>query len=155
VVVPYAQRKSSRGRKKNIDTRGQVCPNPDCDYHNNPDPAVHALVGYGHHGRLDPIQDFYCQARHRKFSARHYTPLYRLRSPDVRVAQVLHAVAEGLSAQAAARVFQVSETTVRSWISRASRHSQSLHDRLMRALQLTHMQLDELRLKLRGAAEAA
>jgi len=71
------------------------------------------------------------------------------------VAQVLHAVAEGLSSQAAARVFQLSETTVRSWISRAGQHSQSLHNQLMRALQLTHVQLDERRLKLRGAAEAA
>jgi len=69
--------------------------------------------------------------------------------------QVLHAVAEGLSAQAAARVFQLSETTVRGWIARAGQHSQSLHQRLMRALQLTHVQLDELRLKLRGTTEAA
>lgn len=155
VVVPYAQRKSPRGRKKHIDTRSPACPNPDCDYRNITDPAVHALVGYGHHGLHDPIQDFYCQACHRKFSARRHTALYRLKTPPTRVAQVLHAVAEGLSSQAAARVFQVPENTVRSWISRAGQHSQSLHHRLMRALQLTHVQLDELRLKLRGAAEAA
>lgn len=71
------------------------------------------------------------------------------------MAQVLHAVAEGLSAQAAARVFQLSETTVRSWITRAGQHSHRLHDRLMHALQLTHVQPDELRLKIRGVAEAA
>jgi hypothetical protein len=61
-VVPYLQRKSSRGRKKTIDTRGQACANPECDYHAITDPAIHALVGYtctalraaqcrcGHHG---------------------------------------------------------------------------------------------------------
>ena len=51
-VVPYIQRKSSRGplREKTIDTRGQACPNPECDYHAITDPAIHALVGYGHHG---------------------------------------------------------------------------------------------------------
>ena len=152
-VVPYAQRKSRRGRKKTLDTHGQACPNPDCDYHRITDSAVHALVGYGHHGRHDPIQDFYCQACHRKFSARRHTALYRLRSPAARVAQVLHAVAEGLSAQAAARVFQLSETTVRGWLSRAGQHSQSLHDRILRALTLTHLQLDELRLKLRVGAQ--
>ncbi len=155
VVVPYAQRKSRRGRKKTIDTRGQACPNPDCDYRDITDPAVHALVGYGHHGLHDPIQDFYCQACHRKFSARRYTPLYRLKAPASRVAQVLHAIAEGLSAQAAARVFQMSETTVRSWITRAGQHSHSLHSHWMRTLQLTYVQLDELRLKLHGAADAA
>jgi IS1 family transposase len=49
----------------------------------------------------------------------------------------------------------LSETTVRSWISRAGQHSQSLNNHVLRALKLTHVQLDELRLKLRGAAEAA
>jgi IS1 family transposase len=153
-VVPYAQRKSSRGRKKHIDACGQACPNSNCDYRQITDPAVHALVGYGHHGQHDPIQDFYCQACHHKFSARRHTALYHLKTPPTQVAQVLHAVAEGLSAQAAARVFHISEITVRCWITRAGQHSQRLHHRLMRALQLTHVQLDELRLKLRGAAEA-
>jgi IS1 family transposase len=154
-VVPYAQRKSPRGRKKRINTCGQACPNPACDYRDITDPAVHALVGYGHHGLHDPIQDFYCQACHHKFSARRYTPLYRLKAPAARVAQVLHAIAEGLSAQGAARVFQMSETTIRSWITRAGQHSHILHNQRMQALQLTHVQLDELRLKLRGTTEAA
>jgi len=154
-VVPYAQRKSRQGRKKTIDTHGQACPNPDCDYHRITDSAIHALVGYGHHGQHDPIQDFYCQACHHKFSARRHTALYHLKTSPARVAQVLHAIAEGLSVQATARVFHLSETTVRSWISRAGRHSQSLHGRLMCALKLTHIQLDELRLSVRGAAEAA
>ncbi len=154
-VVPYAQRKSRRGRKKTIDTHGHACPNPDCDYHRITDSAVHALVGYGHHGRHDPIQDFYCQACHRKFSVRRYTTLYGLKTPAARVAQVLHAVAERLSPHSAARVFNLSEGTVRSWITRAGLHSRSLHERLMRALHLTHIQLDELRIKMWGPVEAA
>jgi len=153
--VPYAQRQSRRGRKKTVDTNGQACPNPDCDYYRIIDPAVHALVGYGHHGRHDLIQDFYGQACHRKFSARRHTALCGLKTPGVQVAQVLHAITEGLSVQAAARVFQISETTVRSWVTRAGSHSRSLHDRLMRSLHLTHLQLDELRLKLRGQVEPA
>lgn len=39
----------------------------------------------------------------------------------------MHAVAEGLSYQAAARVFQVPENSVRSWITGAGQHSKSLH----------------------------
>lgn len=53
-VVPYAQRKSRHGRKKTIDTRGQACPNPDCDFPEITDPAIHTLAGYGHHGRTTP-----------------------------------------------------------------------------------------------------
>jgi IS1 family transposase len=155
-VIPYAQLKSSRGRKKRIDTAGYACPYLDCGFFNNADPAVHALVGYGHHGPPDdPIQDLYCQACRRKFTARRHTPLYRLKTPPAQIAQVLYAVAEGLSPCAAARVFNLSETTVRSWITRAGQHSRCLHNRFLRALQLTHVQLDELRLKLHGAADAA
>ena len=95
-VVPYSQLKSRRGRKKTIDTHGHACPNPNCDYHRITDSAIHALVGYGHHGRHNPIQDFFCQACHHKFSARRHTAPYRLRTPAAHVAQVLHAVAEGL-----------------------------------------------------------
>ncbi len=91
----------------------------------------------------------------REFSARRHTALYGLKTSAARVAQVLHAVAEGLSPYAAARVFNLSETTVRSWITRADLHSRSLPDRFWCALQLTHVQLDELRLKVKGMAEAA
>lgn len=163
-VVPYAQRKSPRGRKKTIDTQGYACPHGDCDFFLNTDAAVHptplrfgdhcALIGYGRHGRHEPIRDFYCQACKRKFTARRDTPLYRLKAPSMRVAQALHAIAEGLSLRAAARVFSTSETTIRSWLARAGQHSRNLHDRYLWGLQLSHVQLDEIRLKLYGAAEA-
>jgi hypothetical protein len=77
-VVPYAQHQSPRGRKKTIDTQGYACPHSDCDYFRNTDAAVHALIGYGHHGRHEPIQDFFCKACKRKFTARRHTALYRL-----------------------------------------------------------------------------
>jgi hypothetical protein len=35
-VIPYAQLKSSRGRKKRIDTAGYACPYLDCGYFNTP-----------------------------------------------------------------------------------------------------------------------
>ncbi len=152
-VTPYAQRKSPRGRKKTIDTQGYSCPHSDCDFFLNTDAAVHALIGYGHHGRHEPIQDFFCKACEplREFTARRHTALYQLKASSVRVAQALHAIAEGLSLRAAARVFSIPETTLRSWLSRAGQHSKHLHERFMRALHITHVQLDELRLKLHGA----
>jgi transposase-like protein len=125
-VTPYAQRKSPAGRKKTLDTQGYACPHPDCDYVRITDAAVHALIGYGHHGRHEPIQDFFCKACERKFTARRDTPLYRLKASSVRVAQALHAIAESLSLRAAARVCSTSETTLRSRLSRAGQHSKSL-----------------------------
>lgn len=155
-VIPYAQLKSPRGplREKTIDTQGYACPHIDCKYGGITDAAVHALIAYGHHGQLEPIQDLYCQACRRKFSARRHTPLYRLKASSARVAQALLAVAEGLSTRAAARVFSTSETTLRSWLARAGQHSRSQHERFLRGLHLAHVQLDEIRLKLHGTAEA-
>jgi IS1 family transposase len=112
------------------------------------------LIGYGHHGCHEPIRDLFCQACQRKVSARRDTPLYRLKTPSQRITQTLHAVAEGLSARAAARVFSISETTLRRWLTRAGQHSNNLHERFLRALHLTRVQLDEIRLKLYRAAEA-
>lgn len=98
-IVPYAQLKSRRGplREKSINTSGYACPYRDCKYWTITDPAMHARVGYGHHGCHDPIQDLYCQACKRKFSVRRHTALYGLKTEPARVAQVWHAVAEGLS----------------------------------------------------------
>jgi transposase-like protein len=110
--------------------------------------------------RCNTIQDFFCKAcartpalagGAREFTARRHTALYRLKASSVRVAQALHAIAEGLSLCAAARVYSIPETTLRSWLSRAGQHAKHLHERFMRALHITHVQLDELRLKLHGA----
>ncbi len=139
---PLAQLKSRRGRPKSSDTAGFACPNPDGPYFGITDPNVHALVGYGGHGQRTFIQDFCGQA-----CGPH------LQTASATVAQVLHAIAEGLRPGAAARVFYLPEASVRRWLSRASQHSYTLHDRLLRALPLSHVQLDELRLKRRGAAE--
>lgn len=40
---------------KRIPTAGYACPNVACRYFNITDSTIHALVGYGHHGRPDPI----------------------------------------------------------------------------------------------------
>jgi hypothetical protein len=55
----------------------------------------------GTHGRVKQIQTFHCQACHATFSARHNTPLYRLKTPSQQVARVLSALTEGLDHSAA------------------------------------------------------
>jgi hypothetical protein len=98
---PYRQIKSPRGSKKRIATVGFACPNPRCLYFGITDDPIHALVGCGHHGRQERIQDIRCQACRSKFSSRSGTVLYRLKTPASRVAEVLGALAEGVSIGAA------------------------------------------------------
>jgi hypothetical protein len=75
--------------------------------------------------------------------------LYRLKTPSQQVAMVLSALAERLDPSAAARVFGFRQATITTWLTRAGKHAQLLHERCFCHLRLPHVQLDELRTRLR------
>ncbi len=150
-VRPWREVKSRRGAPKRIDTQGYSCPNHQCLYFGIADAHVHALVGDGKHGQAERIQSFRCQACRTTFSARRDTPLYRLKTSSQQVAMVLTALAEGLDPSAAERIFGYRQTTITTWLSRAGEHAQSLHEHYFHTLQIPHLQLDELRTRLRCA----
>jgi IS1 family transposase len=70
------------------------------------------------------------------------------------VAEVLTALAEGLDVAAATRVFGHRHATITRWVTRAGAHSMALHDCWFRNLQLPHVQLDEIRTRLRRRAHS-
>ena len=149
-VRPWREVKSRRGAPKRVNTDGFACPNHQCPYSGITDAHVHALVGDGTHGLAERIQTFRCQACHTTFSARRDTPLYRLKTPSRQVAVALTALAEGLDASAAERVFGYRQATITTWLTRAGEHAQTLHERSFCHLWLPHLQLDELRTRLRS-----
>src|SRR4051795_12295415 len=149
-VRPWSEAKGRRGAPKRVMTEGFACPVPGCHYYGITDGRVHALVGYGRHGATARIQDFRCQACGTKGSARRGTALYQLKSPPVRVGEVLSALAEGRDVAAAVRVFGHGEGMIARWQARAARHAARLHDRLLRGLHRPHVQLDESRTRLRA-----
>jgi transposase-like protein len=149
-VRPWSEVKSRRGAPKRIDTQGFACPNQQCTYFGLTDVHRHALVGDGKHGRAEQIQTFRCQACHATFTSRRNTPLYRLKTPSQQVAVVLSALAEGLDVSAAARVFGFRQAIITTWLTRAGEHAQLLHEHSFRNLHLPHLQLDELRTRLRS-----
>jgi transposase-like protein/IS1 family transposase len=153
LVRPWCEVKSRRGAPKRIDTQGFACPNQQCTYFGNTDAHFHALVGDGKHGQAEPIQTFRCQACRTTFTSRRNTPLYRLKTPSQRVALVLSALAEGLDPSAAARVFGFRHATITRWLTRAGGHAHTLHKHYFCNLQLPHVQLDELRTRLRCASQ--
>ena len=152
-VRPWSEVKSRGGAPKRVNTEGFACPNRQCLYFGKTDASIHALVGDGKHGRAERIQTFRCQACRTTFSARRNTPLYRLKTPSHQVAMVLSALAEGLDASAAERVFGFRQATITTWLSRAGEHAQTLHERFFTHLRLPHLQLDELRTRLRCATQ--
>jgi len=76
-----------------------------------------------------------------------------LKTPSHQIAMVLSALAEGLDASAAERVFGYRQATITTWLSRAGEHAQTLHERFFCHLQLPYLQLDELRTRLRSAKQ--
>ena len=149
-VRPWSEVKSRRGAPKRINTEGFACPNRQCQYFGKTDAQFHALVGDGKHGRAERIQTFRCQACRTTFTARRNTPLYRLKTPSHQVALVLSALAEGLDPSAAARIFGSRQATITRWLTRAGVHAQTLHERFFCHLWIPHLQLDELRTRLRS-----
>ena len=150
---PWCEVKSRRGAPKRINTDGYACPNQQCAYFGITDSHIHALVGDGKHGHAERIQTFRCQACRTTFTSRHNTPLYRLKTPSHQVAMVLSALAEGLDPSAAERVFGFRQGTITIWLSRAGEHAHTLHKRFFCHLHLPHLQLDELRTRLRCATQ--
>jgi IS1 family transposase len=141
---PWREGRSARGRKKASETRGYACDNRACVYYGVTDPAIHALVADGHHGKYERIQDLKCQACGCKFTVRRHTVLYRLKTPSAHVAEALTFLAEGVDVSVLERVWQIGEGTLRSWLTRAGLHAAKLHEQVFRALQFQHIQLDEL-----------
>ena len=66
---------------------------------------------------------------------------------------VLSALAEGLDPSAASRVFGFRQATITTWLSRAGEHAHTLHVRFFSHLHLPHLQLDELRTRLRCSTQ--
>jgi IS1 family transposase len=136
-----------------MQTEGFACPNQQCSYFGITDDRIHALVGDGKHGRAERIQTFRGPACRTTFSARRHTPLYRLKTPSQQIAVVLSALAEGLDPSAAERVFGYRQATITTWLTRAGEHAQTLHEHCFRNLHLPHLQLDELRTRLRSSTQ--
>ena len=134
-----------------MNTEGFACPNRTCSYSGITDAHIHALVGDGTHGHAERIQTFRGPACRTTFTARRDTPLYRLKTPSHQVAMVLTARACGLDPSAAERIFGYRQATITAWLTRAGEHAQLLHERSFCHLRLPHLQLDELRTRLRSS----
>jgi hypothetical protein len=124
-VRPWRELKSRRGAPKRIHTEGFACPNPQYPYFGITEAHILALVGDGKHGRAEQLQTFRCQACRTTFTSRRNTPLYHLKTPSQRVAMVLAALAEGLDASAAERIFGYRQATITTWLSRAGEHART------------------------------
>jgi hypothetical protein len=122
---PWHEGRSSRWPEKKIPTQGYACNQRKCRYYHNMNEQEHALIGYGHHGKYERIQDLFCQACKHKFTVRRDTVLYRLKTHSERVGEVLSLMAEGVDVSVLERVLGLGEGTLRTWLTRAGLHART------------------------------
>jgi IS1 family transposase len=144
IPTAWSLRKGRGGPIKKISTQDCFCPNSDCEYYRITDESIHALVGYGSHGKQELIRDLKCQACGKKFTSRKNTILYRLKTHSGLVEKIMWLLALGVDASALDEVFGVREITIRTWLCRSGMQGKKLHERFMLELDLIHVQLDEL-----------
>lgn len=152
-VEPYAEHKSTRGRKQEISTAGFACLNPLCDYFGITDDQVHALVGNGKRGIKGDIQHFCCQWCRTDFSCRRNTPLYYLKTASDCIEMLLWLMAEGVDISVMVRYTGHTESTISRWLQRMGNHSTLLHNRYFQSLVLTFVQLADLYAKVRTGVQ--
>ncbi len=117
-LIPYNQ----------TNTQGYSCPNPDCYYYQVTDERIHALIGYGSHGKHERIPDLYCQACKTKFTTRMWTILYRLKTLSKIIILLLSLLVLGMDASALQEALGIQESTLRNGLVRSGAQSRKLHE---------------------------
>ena len=124
-----------------LDLLQHFCPNPDChDYGKKGLGNITTSTTFG----KQQIQLLRCKTCNKRFSERHHTVFAGLHLDEKTVTEILLGLAEGLSIRACARVKGVNKDTVQRVLERARHHCIKVLHQLVKDLQLTECQLDEL-----------
>jgi IS1 family transposase/transposase-like protein len=145
--VPFSSPPSKLGRPAEIPTEHVCCPHQGCrGYGKFGGDPEHWIVGNGTYTTEtgQKRQMLRCQWCQRPFSETQGTILFHLKTPSEKVFQVLKALAEGNGIRATGRIFGVKPDTVLRWLRRAGQHSQAVSAYLIRNIQVSQVQLDEL-----------
>jgi len=87
---------------------------------------------------------FLCRTCGKAFSSRTGTAFFDLRSPRKKVLMGLRLLAEGLGLRGTSRVLEIKLDTIRRWLATAALHCEQVSDMLVRDLNLSQVQVDEL-----------
>jgi transposase-like protein len=124
-----------------MDPQPTFCPNLDC--------PARGQISQGNiisHGRKR--LRFLCKVCGKTFSPRHGTPLYRRRTPQALMTQVITLLAHGCPPVAIEAAFGLQTRTLREWLTASGQHSQAIQAALVeQPKDLQHVQADEIRVK--------
>jgi IS1 family transposase len=137
----------TQGRRRQVDTSGHFCPDPDCAYR--------GWLGLGNisangHPNGGPWRQLRCSRCGGYFLETHGTIFHGKRVAPNLLVWAVGALAEGLGIRAVARVFEVDPNTVLQWLVEAADHLQAFSQYFLHDVRVTQVQLDELFALLRA-----
>jgi hypothetical protein len=131
----------TRGRRRQVDTQHQFCPEPSCRYYGWMGRGN--LRANGHPGG-GPWRQLQCVVCGTYFLETHGTLFHGTRLPTELLVRVVAALAEGLGIRAVARMFEVDPNTVPAWLVEAAEHLEAFSHYFLHDVHLNQVQLDEL-----------
>jgi IS1 family transposase len=122
---------------------GQPCPNRDCTYHNLFNRGnIKAISTYmTQSGKRRILQ---CNACHQSFSETRDTVFFDLRTPEEKVMMALKMLLVKVDLSGICFVLGVCEGTILKWLERACQQAERINAQLLRDVEVTEIQLDEL-----------
>jgi transposase-like protein len=134
--------KKKRGPKpKYLDI---TCPNPKCKKYGKKGLGNVVSNGTYRTRSTGKARLFLCRTCGKAFSSRTGTAFFDLRSPRKKVLMGLRLLAEGLGLRGTSRVLEIKLDTIRRWLATAALHCEQVSDMLVRDLNLSQVQVDEL-----------
>lgn len=152
---PCPEVKSRRGAPKRVNPEGLACPNLQCLYFGLTEAHLHAAFRrwQAWSGRTDPDRSRPCRSYDVHCPAPHPSlPSENSLAPDRQGAHCAGRRTEPFRCRAGRRAPVRPPSP--AFLTRAGRHTESLHERCLRTLHIPHLQLDELGTWLRCAKQA-
>ena len=149
-VRPWREMKNRRGAPKCVKTEGYACPNQQCPYFRITEAQIHASF-WGWQawlGRTDPdpslpslSYNVHCPAPHTAVSSENNL------APDLHGAHCAGRRAGSFGCRMGRRA--TVRPASRAFLTRAGKHTELFHERSFHNLHIPHLQLDEIRTRLR------
>jgi transposase-like protein len=121
-----------------------TCPNPKCKQYGKKGLGNVVSNGTYRTRSTGKARLFLCRACGKAFSSRSGTAFFDLRTPRRKVLMGLRLLAEGLGLRGTSRVLEIKLDTIRRWLATAALHCEQVSDMLVRDLNLSQVQVDEL-----------
>jgi transposase-like protein len=120
-----------------------VCPNDSCADMGKA--GLGNIIGNGtYQTKSGAVRKYICKSCGKVFCDRTNTAFFDLRTKDEKVLIGLKMIIKGISLRSVAEILDVKLDTVRGWLSKAADHSEEVNKVLLKDLNVSRVELDEL-----------